>query len=71
MNFGKKIITWYDRSLQLWTATYQNDTGDQLGAAGYASTKQGAIGDLVYQNSIPQPYKSVAINIDNIDNIGD
>ena len=52
MDFGRKIITWYDRSLQLWTAIYQTAAGDQLGVAGYGTSKHGAVGDLAYQNSI-------------------
>jgi hypothetical protein len=50
MNFGRKIIAWYDRSLRLWTAVYQNSDCNQIGVAGYGSSKQEAISDLAYQN---------------------
>jgi hypothetical protein len=51
MDFGKKIITWYDRSLKLWTAVFQDRDSYQIGVAGYGMTKSEAIVDLNYQNS--------------------
>lgn len=52
MDFGKKIITWYDRSLKLWTAVFQDRDSYQIGVAGYGTTKSEAIKDLNYQNLI-------------------
>jgi len=50
MDFGKKIITWYDRSLKLWTAVFQDCDSYQIGVAGYGVNKSEAIVDLKYQN---------------------
>jgi len=50
MDFGKKIITWYDRSLKLWTAVFHDRDSYQIGVAGYGMTKSEAIVDLNYQN---------------------
>jgi len=50
MDFGRKIITWYDRTLRLWTAVYQDSIGNQLGNTGYGPSKQESISDLSYQN---------------------
>lgn len=52
MNFGLKILAWYDRSLKLWTAVYQDADSYQVGVAGYGMTKQEAVGDVKYQNSL-------------------
>jgi hypothetical protein len=52
MDFGRKLIVWHDRSTKLWTAVYQNSLGDQLGNAGFGSSKKDAIADLEYQQVI-------------------
>ena len=50
MDFGRKIIVWYDRSLKLWTAVYQDAHSYQIGSAGYGPNRSDAIADLKYQN---------------------
>ena len=50
MNFGRKIITRYDRDLKLWVAVFQNADCDQLGHAGYGTDKYSAIDDLRIMN---------------------
>jgi hypothetical protein len=52
MDFGIKIVTWYDRSLKLWTAVFHDSDSYQIGVAGYGTTKSEAIKDLNYQNLI-------------------
>jgi len=52
MDFELKIIAWYDRSLRLWAAVYHNSNNDQIGVAGYGTTKQQATDDLKYQNPV-------------------
>ena len=52
VDFGLKIVVWYDRSLRLWAAVYHNSNNDQIGVAGYGTTKQQATDDLKYQNPV-------------------
>lgn len=52
-NLPPKIILWYDRSIMLWTALYQDRDGNQVGNAGYGATKKDAISDVAYQNTLP------------------
>lgn len=52
VDFGLKIVTWYDRSLRLWAAVYHDSNNNQIGIAGHGTTKQQAIDDLEYQKSI-------------------
>jgi hypothetical protein len=52
MDFGLKIIAWYDRSIRLWTAIYQDQNNDQVGNAGYGPTKKQAVEDVKYQASL-------------------
>ena len=50
MNFGRKIIVWYDRTIRLWTAVYQDADSYQIGNAGYGISKKEAVSDVAYQN---------------------
>lgn len=52
MDFGLKIVVWYDRNIKLWTAIYQDSSDNQVGNAGYGPSKKEAIGDLAYQKSL-------------------
>lgn len=51
-NLPPRIIVWYDRKIQLWTAVFKDKFHDQVGNAGYGMTKQEAIVDLKYQQEI-------------------
>lgn len=57
-DFGPRLIAWYDRSMRLWSAAYQDRFGNQIGPAGYGPSKQEAIKDVQYQADI-QKEKSV------------
>ena len=46
MDFGLKIVVWYDRHTRLWTAIHHDAEGYQVGDAGYGSSKKSAINDL-------------------------
>ena len=58
MLFGKpttntkppKYEAWYNADIKLWTAQFKNDSGDQIGSAGFGANKSSAIEDLFYQN---------------------
>jgi hypothetical protein len=50
MDFGLKVIVWYDRKLRLWCATYRDSMDNQVGDAGYGPTKPLALDDLKGQN---------------------
>lgn len=52
-NLPPKTIVWYDRSIRIWTAVYQDMYANQVGNAGYGSTKKEAISDVAYQNTLP------------------
>ncbi len=52
MDFGLKIIAWYDRSLRLWTALFHDSNDDQVGVAGYGMSKKEAVADLQYKRSL-------------------
>lgn len=54
MNLPPKILVWYDRSLRMWTATYRDDSGNQLYSAGYGVTKKEAIEDVQYQKNLEE-----------------
>lgn len=56
-DFGPKILVWYDRSLRLWTAIRQDRAGNQIGSAGYGTSKQEAIEDVEYQARIDSETK--------------
>ena len=46
MDFGLKIVVWYDRHTRLWTAIHHDAEGYQVGDVGYGSSKKSAINDL-------------------------
>lgn len=52
MPLPTKIIVFYSRSLRLWIAYYADDIGNQIGSAGYGTTKQQAMTDAIYQTRI-------------------
>jgi hypothetical protein len=45
-----KYESWYNSDIRLWTAQFKNDSGDQIGSAGFGANKSSAIEDLFYQN---------------------
>ena len=47
-NLPPKIIVFYDRAYRVWTATYQDVYGDQIGDAGHGHTKADAIAQVQY-----------------------
>jgi len=47
-----KIDCWYDENIKLWCAVSHDDRGIQVGVAGFGPTKQDAIEDVKYQNSL-------------------
>lgn len=51
MNFGIKTIVWYDRSIRLWTAVRQDSEGNQIGYAGYGTSKREAMLDVRAQSN--------------------
>lgn len=40
------IDVWYDRHIRLWAAIRKDDAGNQVGIAGYGTSKELAIADL-------------------------
>jgi len=54
MDFGLKTIVWWDKSMRIWCAVYQDANCDQVGDAGYGSSKQAAIADVHYQLKMSQ-----------------
>lgn len=46
------ILVWYDQNLRLWTAVYKDSAGNQVGNAGYGTTKNNAVEDVKYQKEI-------------------
>jgi hypothetical protein len=54
MDLGLKTIVWWDRSMKTWCAVYQDSNCDQVGDAGYGTSKKEAIADVAYQFKINQ-----------------
>ena len=49
MNFGNRIIVWYDRKENQWTAVYKNTYDEQVGKSGHGESKSAAIADVKYK----------------------
>lgn len=41
---------WYNADEELWTAQFRDDSGNQLGNAGFGNTQSDAVNDLFYIN---------------------
>jgi hypothetical protein len=47
-----KMTVYYHRPWRTWVAYYVTDAGDQVGEAGYGSSRKAAAADVAYQFKI-------------------